>query len=286
MDLKEYSDKAIELIKGGYDLHVHTEPSHVARSLDDFEMARDADKVGMAGILIKSHYETTHARAMIANKYAGTRCKLYGAVTLNWPVGGINPYAAESSLKLGAKIVWMPTRDSENSLVFGDMPGDFFKRPGISIYDENMKIRDAVYEVLEVVKKYGSYLATGHLSAKESYDLCKEARKMGVNIILTHPDWVRTIVPLEQQIELSKLGVLIEKVWANIEEGTLTPEEMAIAVNRMGSENIFMVTDRGQANLDKPVEAMLKFIDCMLKQGVEEKAITDMVCNVPRSILE
>lgn len=286
MNLQSYRDQSLELIRGAYDLHVHTYPSHFKRMLDDFELCKEADKFGMKGILIKSHYETTHARAKMANKHSGTKAKLYGGIVLNWPVGGINPFAVESSLNLGAKIVWMPTRDSSNSLAYGDMQGDFFKRPGITIYNKDMKIKNSVYEVLEVVRKYKAYVATGHLSVEESVDLCKVARKMNINIILTHPDWIRTLIPLEIQLELSKLGVFIEKVWANIEEGTITAEDMALGINEIGSENILMVTDRGQLNQDSPMEAMVNFIASMLKQGIKRGDIKNMVCNVPEIILD
>lgn len=285
MDLSNSKEKALQLIKDSYDLHVHTSPSHFKRLLDDFELCEEADKVGMKGVLIKSHYETTHTRAAIANKYSHSHVKLYGGAALNWPLGGINPFAVDSSLNLGAKIVWMPTRDSLNSLSYGNMEADFFERSGISIYDENMKIKSSVYEVLEVVRKYKAYIATGHLGISESIHLCKEARKMGVNIILTHPDWIRTLMSLENQLELAKLGVIIEKVWANIEENTITARNMALGMDKIGSENILMVTDRGQIDKESPVKAMLKFIESMLKQGIQEKDIKNMIHNVPEFVL-
>jgi hypothetical protein len=161
---QRYSERALELIKGSYDLHVHTAPSHFKRLMDDFELVLEADKYNMSGILIKNHYEPTGARAIIANKYSGSKAKLYGSITLNWPVGGINPYAVESSLRMGCKIVWLTTRDAANSLLYGDMSGDFFIRPGISIFDDNGNANRSLYEILEVVKKYDAFIATGHLS--------------------------------------------------------------------------------------------------------------------------
>lgn len=286
MDLNFYYDQSLELLKGSYDLHVHTSPSHFERLLDDFELCEIADKFGMKGILIKSHYDATAGRAKIANKHSDTKVNLYGGVALNWPVGGLNPFAVESSLKLGAKIIWMPTRDSSNSLAFGNMPGDFFERPGISIFDENMEIKNSVYEILEVVRKYKCYIATGHLSTEESIVFCNIARKMKVNTILTHPDWARTIMPLDKQLELVKLGVIVEKVGMNIDEGSVTAKEMAIGINKLGPENIYMVTDRGQANEENPVEAMLKFIQRMLSEGIKSKDIKKMIIDVPELIVK
>lgn len=274
-----------ELIKGAYDLHVHSAPSHFKRSLDDFELAREASAFGMAGIMIKNHYEPTETRATIANRYSGAATKMYGGIVLNWPVGGINPYAAESCLSLGGSIVWMPTRDAANSLNFGDMPGDFFKRKGITIYDKDGNILRTVYEVLEIVRAHNAAIATGHLSTKESYDLCMAAVKMNTKVILTHPDWFRTIAPLELQMELASIGVYIEKSWSNVKEGTITDVSMADSIMKIGCEHIFLVTDRGQADQIKPVA---EYIDCLVtlhNLGIGEKQIKTMSRYNPMKII-
>ena len=49
--------EAKELLRGGYDLHAHSFPSHVSRSVDDFELLEQAAGAGMAGVMIKNHYE-------------------------------------------------------------------------------------------------------------------------------------------------------------------------------------------------------------------------------------
>lgn len=127
--------RAVDLIRGGYELHAHSFPSYIRRSLDDFELVKQAADAGMAGAMIKNHYESTAGRAMLVNRHSHVSTKAYGGLVLNRPAGGINPYAAESTLRLGASFIWLPTRDAANCLHCGDMPGDFFKRPGISILD-------------------------------------------------------------------------------------------------------------------------------------------------------
>lgn len=121
--------EAKELLRGGYDLHAHSFPSHVSRSVDDFELLEQAAGAGMAGVMIKNHYESTAARAALMNKRSGLPVRAYGGLVLNWPAGGINPYAVESALKLGAGFIWLPTRDAAHCLQYGDMPGDFFHVP-------------------------------------------------------------------------------------------------------------------------------------------------------------
>ena len=39
--------EAKELLRGGYDLHAHSFPSHVSRSVDDFELLEQAAGAGM-----------------------------------------------------------------------------------------------------------------------------------------------------------------------------------------------------------------------------------------------
>lgn len=126
-NIKKINEKIIkEILKDSYDLHTHTNPSAFNRSLDDFDLVKEASEYKMGGVLIKSHYEPTQSRANLVNRKGNFYTKAYGGVVLNLPNGGLNKYAVENALKTGAKIVWMPTRDAKNCFKHGDMPGDFF----------------------------------------------------------------------------------------------------------------------------------------------------------------
>lgn len=281
----QFSDKALELIKGGYDVHVHPAPSHFARNTDDFELMQRADALEMAGVMLKSHYDPTGARAQLANKYANTKhTKAYGGVALNWPVGGLNPYAVESNFNMGGTVVWMPTRDSHNCLKFGDMPGDFFQRPGIRAFDEDGKLRPVIYEILEIIRKYKGILATAHFYLDEVVALCDAACDMGVTTVLTHPEWSRTMVPLELQIELAKKGVIIEKLWENVYDKIVTAEYFAHTMNEIGYENIIWGTDGAFGSFD-PIKGITDFIDAMSEAGIPDSGIRTMLCETPARIL-
>ena len=283
--MRESYAAALELVRGAYDLHTHSAPSHVKRALDDFELLREADALDMAGVMIKSHYDPTPGRAWIANQYAGAKTtKAYGAIALNWPVGGINPYAAEAAAQLGAILVWMPTKDSRNCLTFGNMEGDIFQRPGVTIYDEQGNILPAVYDVMDVVKKYDIFLATGHLSAEESVELCRIGRERNCKMILTHPDWNRTVVPLETQIELANLGVIVEKVWINVVEGDVALQDFVDSIHQIGAEKIYLVTDRGQKGQPHPAVALADCIETLLTNGVSREEVFNMSHVVPSYI--
>ena len=62
--------KAEELLNGAYDLHVHSSPSVFPRELDGFQLVREAEAAGMAGVMLKSHYESTALRAELINCYS------------------------------------------------------------------------------------------------------------------------------------------------------------------------------------------------------------------------
>lgn len=280
-----FSDKAKELIVGGYDVHAHPGPSHFARNIDDFQLIRQADQLKMGGVVLKSHYDPTGARARLANDYAGAQhTKAYGGVALNWPVGGLNPYAVECNFKMGGRIVWMPTRDSHNCLQFGNMNGDFFERPGIRAFGEDGKLRPELYEILEIIRKYNGVLGTAHFYLDEVLALCDAAVDMGVTTVLTHPEWNRTKVPLEIQVELAKKGVIIEKLWENVRDHHVTAEYFAQAMKEIGYEHIVWGTDAGWGDFD-PIQAIMDFIDAMVEQKVPDDAIRTMLCDNAAKIL-
>lgn len=283
--MSNFRQKALELIRGGYDLHIHSIPSHVQRTQDDLEVIRTAAEVGMAGVVIKNHYEPTAGRAALVNRIAGCGTRIYGGVALNWPVGGLNPYAVEGALKLGGAFVWLPTRDAANCLRYGDMEGDFFRRPGVHILDEAGELQPVVFEILEIVRRYDAVLATGHISTEESLAVCRAGRRMGVKMVLTHPEWPRTFSTGQLQAEMADLGVVIEKNWMNIADGLCPVEVMMDNIRQVGPHRVFIATDRGQSNREIPAEGMLLFIETLLEHGFTDSEITQMLCDVPRALV-
>ena len=273
------------LLRGAYDLHMHAAPSPFHRLLDDYELLWSADAAGMAGILLKSHYESTAARAALVNAHAHASAKAYGAIALNWPVGGLNVYAVYNALERGARIVFMPTRDAANSLGSGDMPGDFFRRPGITVLDDDGRLKPELYEIMDAVKERGAALATGHLYTRESVLLCREGCARGVKMVLTHPEFSRTRIDAATQRELAELGVWIEKCWYNVAEGETTAAEMAAHIKAVGAEHCFMTTDRGQSRRETPVEGMKRFAAAMLENGLSEDEVYAMTHSIPEMVI-
>jgi hypothetical protein len=164
--------------------------------------------------------------------------------------------------------------------------GDFFTRPGITIFDEKENIVSSVYLIFEIMKKYNICLATGHLSPKESLAICNAGIQAGVRMILTHPDFKQTPVLLSLQLELADMGVMIEKVWLNVLWKYTTAEAMADSIKKIGSQRVFLVTDRGQAEAEYPPEAMVNAVTAMLENGLTGKDIENLIRINPLGIIK
>ncbi len=284
--MSELRAQAVELLAGSYDLHTHATPSHFPRVLDDFQLLKDFDRFKVRGVMFKCHNEPTISRAIIANLYSGAAARAYGSITLNWPVGGLNPFAVESALKLGAKMVWMPTIDTALFMSTGKpFDPNFMPRPGLVILDDKGGLLPEVHEIFEVVKKFDVCLATGHISPQESVALCKAGCEAGVRMILTHPDFRRTPVPFEIQAQLADLGVIVEKVWLNVKDGDATPQAFADSIKKLGIGRSFLTSDRGQAKAETPADAMLEAVQTMLENGLTETDLRSLIQTVSEEVL-
>src|SRR5687767_12342895 len=103
-------------LEGMLDVHVHSAPDSMARSIDALETARQAQAAGMRAIVLKNHYTQTAGMAYLVTQVVPD-IEVYGGIALNRAVGGLNTAAIEHMSRttgnLG-RIVWMPTFDSEH----------------------------------------------------------------------------------------------------------------------------------------------------------------------------
>lgn len=287
-------DDVLKIVDGSYDLHIHPDPDAMRREFDDYKLVQDLDSVNMAGAIIKHHGESTCARATIANQYYNGKAKLYGSLTLNNAVGGLNPAAIENAVKMGVKLVWMPTKDAVHEQLFLEKP---HKDP-ITILNEDGSLKPVVYEILKLIKENDLILATGHLDVQEICALCKEARRRDIKTVLTHPEYSRSIVPAEIQIELSKIGVIIEKMWLLV-EGSLSDELLAErpdftqfsqdyvfdSMRKIGAKNILLSSDGGILGHPLPSQIMCDFVAVLLDKGFAPRDVEIMACDVPAQLL-
>ncbi len=286
-------DKAGELLRGAIDVHIHTGPDIYPRLVTDLDAARQAKEAGMRAILLKSHVTITADRARMAEEAVGG-IKVMGAVTLNYPVGGLNSWAVSTAADLGARLVWMPTTHAakyiENvshvPMFAKKMPKDIV---GITVLDGNGRLKEELRPILGIVAEEEMVLGTGHISAREGLALIEEAVKAGVKrITVTHPlaSWVG--YSLEEMKEAIRRGAsALEHTWNDTTPHVAHPIEprlIAETIKEIGPENSIMSSDGGQSTNPPPVEMMRSFIAAMLKEGFSEDEIRKMTRDNPERI--
>ncbi|MEA5012856.1 MAG: DUF6282 family protein [Angelakisella sp.] len=291
-----------ELIRGGYDLHVHSAPDVLPRKMDDVEMAQRILDSEMAGYAIKSHYFCTSERAQIIRKqFPG--CDAVGTITLNSAVGGINPTAMEMAARSGVRLVWFPTCDSayEMSHVFDGKPGKKLpywaqiviemkeagiQVPTINLLDEAGKLKPEVYDVLDIIAKYQVILATSHISHEETFALVAAAKERGVErIIITHADFPTTFYTVEEQKELIAMGAYIEHCYTTWATGKVQWEVTEHQIKAVGPEHCIITTDLGQKTAIYPDEGMLEFGKRLVEGGMDPEQVKLMTIKNPAMLL-
>src|SRR5262249_58980366 len=106
-------------IENAIDLHCHYGPDVIVREgavfagegVAPFDAVREAAEDGYAALVLKSHSFASASLAACLHDVE-PRVQVFGGICTDHPSGGLNPSAVEAALILGAKIVWLPTRDS------------------------------------------------------------------------------------------------------------------------------------------------------------------------------
>lgn len=128
-------------------------------------------------------------------------------------------------------------------------------------------------------------VATGHISPGESALLLEEGLRAGAKMILTHPDSGKTRMPLEQQAALAGKGVIVEKLWDNVQHGYTTAEAICASIRAIGPEHVILGTDFGQVTNPHPVQGMHDFIGALIRCGFTDAEIRRMACENPAAVL-
>ena len=272
------NEQTEEILRGSYDLHVHAAPDGSRqRRMDALEVARCAYEAEMGGFVLKSHdYNTTPLTYALNQMYPGIR--LFGAITLNHSVGGINPDAVQVAADLGAQVVWMPTNSADFRL--RERGGK-----GIRVADDEGKLRDGVHEVLEIIAAHDMTLASGHISPSEAITLFERAKAQGVQrMIATHPDDAAT---LEEQRRMIALGAYPEYTFLSCmpARGRTTPQQLVDRIRSLGVGNCIVTTDFGQWQNPPPAEGMRMAIAALLDAGMTSDEVTLLVKSNPAQLL-
>jgi len=268
------------LLQGVIDIHIHTNPDVRVRRLSDLQLAAEARRVGARAIVIKSHLVTTMDRAAIARE-AVPGIDVFGGIVLNPHVGGLNALAVETAIKLGAKIVWLPTSFSSNER---NRQG---KSDGVETV-ANGKVLPALLPILKIIADADVALATGHLTPAETLVVVEEARKQGVGkIVVNHPEWMTVDMSIDEQKRLAQFDVFFERCYARNVGGKYDKNfrRNLDAMEALGFESTIVATDGGQVENPMWSEALAEYIGFLLQAGVPQAAIDRMTKLNPARVL-
>jgi len=275
-------------LTGIIDMHIHSAPDIRQRKLDDLQLMEAAVERGVRAIVIKSHMVPTADRATLVNKirqekYPDSDFQMFGSLVMNLAVGGINPWAVEASIKLGAKEIFLPTMTAENHCKKEN------KEHYVSVVKDR-KIVEPLKDVFNLVRDYDVALGTGHISPSEIFTVVEAARDAGVKkIIVTHPEFHIVGMSLEEEARIVKdYDVLLEKVYAQPIGGGVYKKNLPDNVAHMkeiGCEHFIVSTDGGQMQNPEWYNTIAEYIDYLYDSGFSQEEIDVMTKKNPGKML-
>ena len=289
----------LELLQGAVDIHIHHGPDLYPRIQDAFVLAQDAKAAGMRGVCLKTHNFPTAPMALLARKHV-PGIDIFGSITCNLEVGGVNPSAVEAAIKYEARQIWLPTIDSTNhALVTGSVGqhgrgltikgglSDYArKKPRLFLLDDEGNLAPALHEIFSMVADADIILNLGHISFKEMTAIVPAAQRAGVKrIICDHPFF--SCLSLGQQSELADQGV-----WINFTAGELLPRwwrvsvaDFAAAIRNVGVPRAVISSDCGQLHNPPMVEALRITCQLLLEDDFTADEIKRLLHHNPAELL-
>jgi hypothetical protein len=295
------SARARELVRGGFDPHIHVAPDFAPRRITDLELAHRCRELGIAGFGLKSHYTPTTERAAVVTA-AVPGVTALGTITLNHSVGGLNATAVEVAALQGARIVWLPTVSSENEygeVEHADPDGKVpvwvrfeLELRAAGVRPQPVPVVDAggaplpeLLDVLTVIARHDLVLATGHLSRDEIFTVVDAAVAAGVTtIVVTHPEFPSQSIGPADQRQLAERGALMERAMTTAYTGKCTWDAIFAATRAVGAEHTVWGSDLGQV-FNPPVEDGLAIMaDLFLEAGFSEEEVRIMAVDNTRRV--
>jgi hypothetical protein len=273
-------------LKGVIDFHVHSAPDSVARVIDADDVARRAKELGMRGLVLKNHWESTAALTYMVRKMV-PGIELFGGVTQDLAVGGINIEAVRHMINMKGgwgRIVWLPTFDSEAQVKYdkSNLPFVPVSRDG-HLLPEELAVIDLIAQHPDMV------LETGHVSAEEVLLVVHEAHRRGVkHIVITHGMRPPTALNVAQMQEVAADGAFIEFVYNSTrgDKPLNTVSQYADAIRKVGAAHCILASDLGSGATPSeehplPPDGLLDFMNKMVKAGIPQADVDLMTKTNP-----
>ncbi len=273
------------ILIGAIDLHAHHAPDSYPRQWDAFEVAELARDRGLRGIVLKNHWSETAGLAYTVRKHGAQGIEVFGSLTLDTPVGGMNPQAVRYMVDVTGglgRIVWMPTHDSEHEVRFN---GD--ERPMVRVSEDGVLLPETI-EVISLIAEHGLTLATGHVTPEEALAVLREAGERGVErMIVTHPilEPQFTWMSSEQLQAAADLGGYIEVTSRTLRAEGAARERAIETIRTIGADRCFVSSDSGLTGTPNHTDALVLAARVLREAGFEEAELNLMFKENPARLL-
>lgn len=282
-----------DFLTGAIDLHVHSRPDVIPRLGTSIDIARAAARARMRAIVLKDHLFPSFLKAEVTQQ-AVPDIRVFGGITLNASVGGLNVQAVKGALMGGAKVVMFPTWDSQL----------YFKKPDksriqlqhslgeapklVQVVGEDGKLFLEAERILGLLAEHPDViLSSGHLGPEEALPVVARARECGIRrIVIEHPNAGRHFSE-EDLLRLVSAGAILNISYNayNPAVGKRDPKEAVEMIRTVGAEHCTLITDGGQPYSPMPAETMRVFSEILYHLGLTLEQIFTMTKINPALLL-
>ena len=293
--INPFSEQVGRILEGAIDLHCHSGPSVMPRNINHIEQMHDAASNGLRAVLVKDHYYSATPITQLLNEhYHHLKVRMFSGVPLNNTTGGLNIYAVDHGIALGAKLVWMPTFSAANHIGHGEKKN--FPKTSMKLMDpdpmtilnEDGSLVDEVLPILDKIAEADIILSSGHLGINEIFPLFEEAKKRGVKRLLcNHPTFLIG-ASLEDIGQLARMGAYVEhSICMFIPEAFkfYEPEKLDELIKAAGIDKTILGSDLGQEGNCWPTKGFRNVICMCLDLGYSDAEIKTMIGGNPARLL-
>lgn len=305
-------EKVDNLLKGALDLHLHGAPlgGWLPGRPTMVQTCIDASKAGMKALVFKDHNTMVNNCAIIIQDFLTrmqkdaaakgevfTPVQVYGGITLNDTVGGMNAKAVEVCLGYGrCKEVWLPSLSAGHQRQAMGLDGGIWVADGDDLTPEMIKVLEVMADYNNNRKNDVVALSTCHVSNEEKVAILKYVKKKGMNVkcIMDHVTQEMTIITLEEAKEMIDLGGYLEYSatamvpWPGMQDWILAFDYsfnlIKDLIKERGSSQMILTTDAGQPG-HEPVPSWSNYIRTCLAQGISERDLEVMIKEVPAMLI-
>jgi hypothetical protein len=248
---------------------------------------------------VKSHHHSTawDVAALGPHGLESLPVQVFGGIALNGPVGGINPRAVDVALRMGARIVWMPTIAARTHIEFHERNYDAFPvstlpllpEVPVEVLTEEGDLRDETAEVIRLIAAGDAILASGHLSPSEIIAVFEGAAAVGCRrLLLNHPNFIVDVGSKDVE-HIVSLGAYVEHNLSLYDDESIfhrwDVEVLAESITAVGPEHTIIASDLGQQRNPLPLDSYTKICSALKDCGIGDHVIRQIVVENPARLL-